>query len=320
MKSPNDLQTFYDTTLKTQIDALEQRRRRALNGCFITAGIVVAAAIVIAAMTIPTGEPVFFALILIGGVGVVVAAYVLFTSGYRRDFKNTIVRGVIEFMEPNLRYYPDQGISSRQFQQSELFKQRIDRYRCEDLVQGRIGQTDVAFSEVHAQYKTSSGSGKNRRTHWHTIFKGVFFIGDFHKDFHGRTVVLPDRAEKLLGRFGQTLQGWNIARGQLVKLEDIEFEREFVVYSDDQIEARYILSPGMMERIVALKRKLNTDISLSFFGSRVYAAFSMRDNLFEPKLLGATDLETLLEYVSELRLATDIVEDLNLNTRIWSKA
>ena len=317
MKTLEQLQTFYDTTLKPQIGALEQRRRRAVNGCITAMLVLVPVCFVLGIMAIAsTGE--VFVLVFLGVLGIVIVAglFKLLTSGYRRDFKNTIVRGVIEFMEPELRYLPDQGIAQHQFRDAQLFTQRIDRYRSEDLVQGRIGRTDVAFSEVHAEYKVRT----NKNTHWHTIFKGLFFIGDFHKDFRGRTVVLPDRAEKLLGRLGQTLQGMNWARGQLVKLEDIEFEREFVVYSDDQVEARYILSPSLMERAVALRRKLNTEIHLSFFRSQVVVAFSMRNNLFEPKLLSPIDFGTIQEYVSELRLATDIVEDLNLNTRIWSKA
>ena len=77
-------------------------------------------------------------------------------------------------------------------------------------------------------------------------------MADFNKNFNGHTVVLPDTAEKILGKFGQSLQSMS-SRGELVKLEDPEFEKEFCVYGDDQVEARYILSPALMKR-----RQINT--------------------------------------------------------------
>ncbi len=58
--------------------------------------------------------------------------------------------------------------------------------------------------------------------------------------------MLPDFAEKLLGKFGQKFQK-SFTHGKLVKLENPEFEKEFVVYSSGQQEARYILTPVMME-------------------------------------------------------------------------
>ena len=184
------------------------------------------------------------------------------------------------------------------------------------MFQAGSGATRIKFSEVHAEHE--SGSGKNRRRY--TIFKGLFFIGDFNKDFAGQTVVLPDTAEKLFGRIGQKLQSLNIFRGKLIKLEDPEFERAFAVYGDDQIEARYILSTSLMKRIVDFKKKTNRKIFLSFIGSMVFVAVSYTKNLFEPRIFRTLlDFEPIREYFEDLQLALGIVDDLNLNTRIWSK-
>ena len=43
------------------------------------------------------------------------------------------------------------------------------------------------------------------------------------------------------------------SHGELVKLEDPEFEKSFVVYSGNQTEARYILSTSLMRRILDYK-------------------------------------------------------------------
>lgn len=320
MKTPEELRAFYDGTLRPQMEALEQRRRASVRNGLITAGVLVAAGLLVGVVLASTLGPLLLVFGLIPAAVVGALVFGAMTKQYCRDFKNTVIRQVIEFLEPELRYRSADGIGREQFAASDIFQHSIDRYHSEDLVEGRVGQTTVMFSEIHAEYKTTSGSGKHRQTHWHTIFRGLFFSADFNKHFQGRTVVLPDAAQKLFGGFGQTLQSLNPSRGSLVKLEDPEFEREFVVYGNDQVESRYILSMSLMERIVAFRRKHNAEVYLSFFGSRVVVAIATKENLFEPKLLGTPDFETILRYAAQLRLATDIVDDLNLNTRIWSKA
>jgi len=173
---------------------------------------------------------------------------------------------------------------------------------------------------VVARHKTTTGTGSNRKEHYTTIFKGVFFVADFNKHFKTHTLVLPDTAEKLLGKIGQSLQAMSGSRGELIKLEDPEFEKEFCVYGDDQIEARYILSPALMQRIVEFKRKWNTKVYLSFRDSKVYIAIKLNKNLFETRLFKSiVDYAFIEENIRFLVLLTGIVEDLNLNTRIWTK-
>jgi hypothetical protein len=111
-----------------------------------------------------------------------------------------------------------------------------------------------------------------------------------------------------------------MGRGKLVRLEDPVFEKEFCVYGDDQIEARYILTPALMERIVAFKRKWDKKVSLSFIDSKVYLAININKNLFETRVFRpVADYSFMEENLRFLILLTEIVEDLNLNTRIWTK-
>jgi hypothetical protein len=199
---------------------------------------------------------------------------------------------------------------------SQIFKTTPNRYKGDDYVFGKIGQTQIEFCELNALHETRSGKHKTVTI----IFKGLFFIADFNKDFSSQTVVLPDLAEKAFGFLGQKLQAMNFSRGQLVKLEDPEFEQEFVVYSNNQIDARYILSLSLMERIVDFKKKTGKDISLSFIGSKLFVAIPYNKPLFEPNIFKTLlNFDSIREYFDDLQLAVEIVEDMNLNTRIWSK-
>lgn len=243
------------------------------------------------------------------------------TSGYRKGYKNEVVRAVVEAYQSDLNYEPESFVSESKFHGSKLFLQGIDRYKGEDYVSGKRGKTDFEFSELHAEYKTTTRNSKGRRsTQWHTIFKGVFFIADFHKDFRTHTVALPDTAEKLFGFLGKKLQEMNFARGELIKLEDPDFEREFCVYGDDQIESRYILSPALMRRILSYRAKFGAQMHLAFLRSKVYVALSTDKNHFEPKVFKpVNDLSQVNAFRYDLDLIIDIIEDLNLNTRLWTK-
>ena len=134
------------------------------------------------------------------------------------------------------------------------------------------------------------------------------------------TYVLTDSAEKMFGFLGTKLQKMNKGRGELIKLENPEFESEFVVYSEDQIESRYILSPSLMEKILSFKKQTGKNIQLSFVDSRLFVTVPYGKDLFEPKLFGdIVNFTHIQEYYADLSLVIDLIETLNLNTRIWTK-
>ncbi len=116
------------------------------------------------------------------------------------------------------------------------------------------------------------------------------------------------------------LQKMNFARGQLIKLEDPEFEKLFAVYGDDQVTARYLLTPGLMQKMTEYRLRTGKNVYFSFADSKLFIAVSYTKNLFEPKLFGAlVDFNLIKEYYSDLELAAGVVEEFDLNTRIWSK-
>jgi hypothetical protein len=231
-----------------------------------------------------------------------------------------VIAPLVKFFDENLCYVKDGYVAQNIYQEAKIFLHSVDRYHGDDHVKGMLGQTQVQFSELHTEYKTTVRTKSGTKTQWHTIFKGLFFVADFNKDFHGRTVVLADQAEKMLGGFGQFLQSKNMSRDALVKMDDPLFEKEFVVYGTDQIEARYILTSSLMKRIMDFRLKSKKPIYLSFVNSKMSVAISYNKNLFEPNvfktLLGFAPIE---EYFNDLNMAVSIVEELNLNTRIWSK-
>ena len=311
--------TSFDDRIRPLIEQFELRRQQIRKKAIYTLSGIAALTLLAALAAASAGaiQGSFFAFV----VGAILAgfAYTGLTKSFTKDFKDQVVSAIVKAYHESFRYRSSPGLSETAFKRSQLFKKGIDRYRSEDYVSGTWGQTAFEFSEVHAEYKTTSSNGKTTTTHWHTIFKGIYFIADFHKDFRTQTLVLPDTAEKLFGFLGQKLQSLNTSRGSLVKLEDPEFEREFCVYAADQVEARYILSPALMRRILDLRRKCRDKIYLAFIDSRVFVAISSDHNRFEPSIMEPMDMTTAQGFKRDIDLIVGIIEDLNLNTRIWSK-
>ncbi len=314
LQKSKQLYPFYQKELVPEIELLEQDRKKIAKKMIII-GVVLAALVTPFVFIFEDIGDILFPTVI--AIAIFAGLLHYFSKDYACEFKENVLRKIVNYIDPNLVYTPTMCISEGLFMHSGIFRRGIDRYKGDDHVEGKIGATKIEFSEIHAEYITRDSKG--RTTH-HTIFKGLFFIGDFNKHFKTDTYVLPDQAEKFLGGLGGMLQGVNKKYGELIKMEDPVFEKEFVVYGEDQIEARYILSPALMERITKFQKKSGKRISMSFKGSNVYIAIPFAKNLFEPKIFSTIlDFKPVKEFFDDFALMIDIVEDLNLNTRIWTK-
>lgn len=221
-------------------------------------------------------------------------------------YKETIVPQFLgQFCEEGT-YNPDAGIGEMIFRACNLFRSP-DLYSTEDLIEGRIGQTAFRFAEVHAQEKRTTHTKNGTRTTWVDIFRGFFFVADFNKHFRGQTTLVPNY-------WGSK---W-LAGKQRVQLENTRLMKEFLVCSTDQTEARYLLTPGLMERIMVLWDKYPGMLSISFTGSNIIIARNSSRNCYEAGIWKALD-KCLKRDLEAVRGLTGIVEELNMNTRIWSK-
>lgn len=322
MISIEELQNLYENELKVKLAGLESKRKKVM--LFMVSGIALFALpfLVFFAMKEGNGLTNLMPLSII----VIVGAIVLLVIGnnkkkvYRNEFKKEVVTKVVNAIDPLWNYNPNDRITQSEYYASDMFRRSCDRYVGDDLISGMIEKTDFRCSELHTEYKTySTDSDGDRKEEWHTIFRGLFFHADFNKEFHGRTYISPDYTEK---RFGKFLQSKKAKGGsaELVKLENMEFEKLFKVYSTDQNEARYILTPAIMETLVNLRQQINRPMDLSFVGSRVYCAISFNKNLFEPRIMkSGVNFEDIAQMYRLFKLNAVIIHELNLNTRIWTK-
>ena len=241
---------------------------------------------------------------------------------YVQNYKNAVIPALLQSIDPLLKYDSTSGISESTFNATELFKTNPNRYRTEDLIHGTYGKTFLQLAEVEAkERRTRTDSNGKTETYYVTIFKGLLLVADFHKDFHGRTFVLPDISEKTFGNFARFFQKMGgQSKTNLIRLEDPEFEQAFAVYSTDEVEARYILSTAMLRRILDLRGRFGKDVRLGFKDSSLILAVPYGNAYLEPcASRPATDTSQVEGMLGELKSFLDTIEELDLNTRIWSK-
>ena len=247
--------------------------------------------------------------VAVGGFVLALLNFVIFGDKgaveWRLKYKQEVIRTIVEsFFGAGGAYRPAEGHAERDFINTQLFDRSPDRYSAEDLITGYVDKTMIGFSEVHAEYKTTDSKGK---TSWHTIFNGMLFSADFNKHFNGRTIVKQ-------GGF------WGFVQYGNTEMENPEFNKEFSVFADDPIEARYILTPALMEKILQVNRNWGGSLGLSFINSQLYIAIPLSKNFFEAsvwsKIDGTSQWQRDWQIIADM---VSLVDDLDLNTRIWTK-
>ena len=314
MSAEKSFEEFCRNELAPQLLPFEHLRKKAATAGIITyvlAGLTIISFLIAQANQAQAFFVVAFILLIPTIIFIVI--YYNRKKEYISGFKENIVHSIINFIDPNMRYDPHGCINRNDYERSGLFLKSPDKYNGDDYVEGLRGKTVFCFSELHSEYKVSTG----KSTSWHTIFKGLFFIGDFNKHFHGRTYVYSENNPQV-GLFTRWFSSF-ASDLELVKLESTEFENKFIVYSNDQVEARYILTPSFMERLSKLQDLMGEGTSYSFVDTNVYVAVPIRDALFEPRIFSANNYNVLGDYYNTVHIIFDIIDELNLNLRIWTK-
>ena len=320
MKTTSELTDFYYKVLypiltKLEVDRKQLRYRILVIGSIYTFFIILAM-FFFKDLILQSIDSLIFIAAAYFGIGMMI--YKILIKDYTKEFKNKVIEPLITEIDSNLNYAASQHIPSRLFRNSKLFTQTPDRMNGNDFVKGEIDEVAIEFSDIHAEQRHKDSKG---RESWSTIFQGLFIVAEFNKHFKGETVILPDTAQNNFGNIlGNWLQSNNINRDELVKMDNSEFEKEFVVYSTDQIEARYILSHSFMERLLIFKKRSKHPAYISFIGESIHLAIESNKDLFEPSIFHSLlDYKIAMEYVQTLHLAIGIIQELKLNQKLWSK-
>jgi hypothetical protein len=170
-----------------------------------------------------------------------------------------------------------------------------DRSGFKDHFVGAREGCSFELYQAHLEDETRDKDGDRSYT---TVFRGQIIRIHFPKEFAGITVVRRDGG--LLNLFGESrVDGQKLER---VGLADPKFEKVFEVYGSDQVEARYLVHPVFMERLM--------EIETAFDGKRVRCAFEGGDLLVAIEGGEKFKIGDLFKPLADPERARQIVHDL----------
>lgn len=227
----------------------------------------------------------------------------------KKDFEKMVKKKV---MSSFLSFFGDFKWSMKQHLSQSLLESsgltgHIDRIESDDYFKGSFDDVGITISEM----KLIRGLSRDRKT----IFKGLFIKLDLNKKISSHTVIIENLSlcPKLFSELPVIFPSL-----EKIKLEDPDFNKQFDVFSTDQVEARYILTTSFMERFKHLKEIFNTNhIRASFQNNSVLIAISSNKDLF---VLGdvtkpVTDTQEVQTLFEEFAAVLSLIEVLKLNIK-----
>ncbi|MFZ4714494.1 MAG: DUF3137 domain-containing protein [Bacteriovoracaceae bacterium] len=311
-----ELKALYQDKLKYRLALLEKERMNVLWMALLCIACIVIAVAGFNLGVLGNIVPWIFAIMSVPFVCVFFYRY----RTFKVRFKEKVVQEVINLIDTNWKYEHDNRIKDDVLYLANIFNRGdMDRIRGDDYIYGLWKNIPFQMSEVHIKKITEDSKGRKNES---TIFHGLFTEIRFNKKIHSDTYIFSDRTEQFLGKFlGDFVQGLQMSRGDQVKLENPDFEKNFNCYSEDQVEARYIITPVFMEKLLTLKNKLNCPIHFSFKGDSVYVAVAYSRELLEAQVFKKYDtFEIIRTLYQELTTVCMIIEELKLNELLWTKS
>lgn len=222
---------------------------------------------------------------------------------FRKEAKSRLMPKFLNFFG-EFRYQYQNTLSETLMVKSMIFP-HFDRHEGDDFFCGCYNGVGITLSEEILKVRNND---KNRSLS--TVFKGIAILLDMNKNFAGQTVVKKDR-----GLFNKLIWLQGLKR---IQLEDPVFEKEFEVFGDHQVEARYLLTTAFMERMLKLREVYRgRNIEFSFFDNRLLIAIDTRQDMFETSsLLRRLNRKVLFDKVFEQFYEVfSVVEILKLTQR-----
>ncbi len=289
---------YYDREIYTYLSDLEnEREAKHKKSKKLGRRVGIFGAVLAVLMFIFT-KIIFFSLFILGASLIYTFAMASKTmAGLKSEIKNYLLEKITKYLGWEYNETDFEPPKLGKLRENHLLS-TWDRSSFEDEIKGKIGTASFKLCEAKLEREDIDSDGEIR---WVDVFSGIIMEVSPRKKFMGRTVVLRD-----WGIFNRKQR----AGMKRVGLESIKFEKIFEAYSTDQVEARYLLTPDFMQKLIDLENSVDGhNMRLGFLDSKLYIAIEM-DNQFEIGSMRAplTEPELVQKIIDECEAIISIVE------------
>jgi len=339
-KEKSQFIAFYKEHLEAELEKLEIKRQQFMKGLIPR---VIAAPFLIMIIYYAFHEFTIFVvpaapIAVFGWIGLY---WMRHKSKLEAQAKALIIPELIQFMNPHFTYDPEASLTLKDVNSMHIFKNKADNIVGDDLIEGYVydaqeqARTKVSFSEVGVLNTRKIYQGKKIISKPLGVLAiGLLFKADFNKDFGKSFTMIKPRWLLKKRKYRKKLRLFDKhSNMQEVHLENPEFSKQFIVHSNDQIEARVILQADTMENILAFVNYLPDTIErkpkrrkrsrfipyITFHNNQVYVLIHTKSNHFILNIMKKLDIDTVYDYFKDINLVLRFIDDLNLNLKLYQK-
>lgn len=231
---------------------------------------------------------------------------------YRTYFKKVFVTRLIKDIMPDAEYYPERGFSYELISRTGLMMMG-NRYNSEDYVKGVYNGVAFERADMYIAEESTDSDGNTTTT---TYLQGRWMIFETNKYFTADLQVIQKGfgfAKKKKGLFTRKAE-----RRHIFQTEDESFNKQFTCLCQNETEAFYLLTPGMMQSLMKLISEAPGKVMVGFVDNRIHVAVHTGKDSLEPSILKKLDYEKERKAVAaEMNAITSFISALNLDRHIF---
>lgn len=314
LNTKQDFTKLYINLYKENYYYLEKIRRREIRKASKVFLIIVAITILIFILYNKSGLKDslsilgYFWIIVIGLIAILTSFKVITNPNSRNskgevkfisEFKNRIIRPIIQNVLPNSNIYFESGISSKYYDISS--QNAYNEYVSGNLIKTKLEinskekfSTDVSICDVKTILVDEDEDGHERRK---VTFNGMFSMVSLPKNFNGNMNLMKN-------------QGIFFNNNNKLEMDMTEFENVFDIETDNKISTMQWLTSDIMTGFLRLYRKsgilFEFGIRQDILCIKFYTNNLLDNNIFKSKM----SLEDMKQYNKNLEIIKEIIEYL----------
>lgn len=198
-------------------------------------------------------------------------SYDRFSNLYKDQYVLNTIRSAGIFLK--LTYDRKAGFTYRDICNAAVVNAGMKHYfQSEDMITGTYRESSFMISDVQTKKFVKNG----KTAHVETIFNGQVLRFEIFDDIKTSSGFVQVFQKDIFS----DLRGWTAPHR--VEMEDVAFNQKFTVYTSDEHNAYYILTPQLTEKIIKFSEEAKARIAVCFIGSVMYVAVNRKVSMFDP--------------------------------------
>lgn len=219
------------------------------------------------------------------------------TNLYNEIYKKNIINNLLKSIDSNVSYSPDSGITRNQYDSGNF--EKYDIFRSEDKICSTFNNIQFILADVTTINEQTDSDGNKSCS---TVFAGTVALAGLPKNLNSFIYVIRSKTDANKNKF-------------YVQSDNTEFEKNYDVFSDNNILSMRLLTPNLTNIILDFERQTNLNIEIRIIYNTIFFRFH-GSNLFEPSFENELQeaynaYESICKYNTIKSIINEIVNNVN---------